>query len=192
MSKVSISPAVLIPVRSPLLVGANVAGKPNFSTYGAGGHLSSSPPIMAVPFMHQRHTLKGVRENNNFSVNVPSTKQAAETDYCGVISGRDADKVRDCKFEVFYGELKTAPMISRCPVNFECRVLHLLDLGSHVVAIAEVVKTYVSEECLTEGKPDVGKISPLLVGMFGVSSRYYALGDEVAQRGIASRKIKGD
>lgn len=65
--------------------------------------------------MHQRHTLKGVRENNNFSVNVPSTKQAAETDYCGVISGRYADKVLDCKFEVFYGELKTAPMISRCP-----------------------------------------------------------------------------
>ncbi len=190
MSKVNIPPVVLIPVRSPLLVGVNVDSKPNFSTYGAGGHVSSSPPIMAVPFMHQRHTLKGVRENNNFSVNVPSTKQANEVDYCGVVSGRDTDKVLDCKFDVFYGELKTAPMISQCPVNFECRVLHLLDLGSHVVAIAEVVKTYISEECLTDGKPDMETINPLLVGMTGVSSSYYALGGEVAERGVAGKEIK--
>ncbi len=144
MSKVTISPVVMIPVRSPLLVGANVAGKPNFSNHGTGGHMSSNPPIMAVPFMHQRHTLKGVRENNNFSVNVPSTKQSSEVNYCDVISGRDADKVLDGKFDVFNGERKTAPMIGQCPVNFKCRVLHLLDLGSHIVAISEVVKNYVS------------------------------------------------
>ena len=106
--------------------------------------MSSNPPIMAVPFMHQRHTLKGVRENNNFSVNVPSTKQSSEVNYCDVISGRDADKVLDGKFDVFNGERKTAPMIGQCPVNFKCRVLHLLDLGSHIVAISEVVKNYVS------------------------------------------------
>ena len=44
------------------------------------------------------------------------------TDYCGLYSGRKVDKSR--LFEVFYGELKTAPLIMECPVNLEKRMTH--------------------------------------------------------------------
>ena len=46
-------------------------------------------------------------------------------DYCGTVSGRDADKVAVCGFNVFYGEIETAPLIEQCPLNLECRVIHL-------------------------------------------------------------------
>jgi len=40
-----------------------------------------------------------------------------ETDFCGIMTGKKTDKA--ALFEVFYGELKTAPMIRQCPVNME-------------------------------------------------------------------------
>ena len=43
-----------------------------------------------------------------------------KTDFCGLVSGRDIDKA--ALFDVFYGELKTAPMITECPLSLECRL----------------------------------------------------------------------
>jgi len=60
--------------------------------------------MLSVSFRPQRLTLKGVKQNGTFSVNIPSVDQVKETDYCGTFSGRDRDKVADCKFTVFYGK----------------------------------------------------------------------------------------
>ena len=55
---------------------------------------------------------------------------AKETDYCGIVSGNTkADKVKDCNFAIFYGKLKNVPLIEQCPVNLECKAVHLLLLA---------------------------------------------------------------
>ena len=80
---------------------------------------------------------------------------------------------------MFYGKLKTAPLIEQCPVNLECKVVHILNLGSHSFIIGEVTGTYVSEDCLTNGKPDVRKIKPIVFNL--ESSEYYAFGEVIAK-----------
>ena len=51
-----------------------------------------------------------------------------KNDYCGLVSGEKTDKSH--VFDVFYGSLKTAPMIKECPVNLECQLIQmLLELG---------------------------------------------------------------
>jgi len=40
--------------------------------------------------------------------------------------------------------------------------MHILDLGSHSLVIGGIEETHVSEGCLTDGKPDVNKIKPLI------------------------------
>jgi flavin reductase (DIM6/NTAB) family NADH-FMN oxidoreductase RutF len=162
MAKVEIAPQALIPVRPIFLVGANVKGKADFVNIGSGGMLSFEPPTVAIPFRHVRYSLTGVLENRTFSVNIPSIDQVKETDYCGIVSGKDTDKVKDCNFKVFYGKLKTAPMIEEFPVNFECSVLHVMGTKSHFVVIGQVEGTYISEEYAKDGKLDADKFSPLL------------------------------
>jgi flavin reductase (DIM6/NTAB) family NADH-FMN oxidoreductase RutF len=78
-----------------------------------------------------------MKENMTFSVNVPSADQVKEVDFCGIKSGAKEDKVRACKFKVFYGKVETAPMVEQCPVNLECRIEHMLDLGNVVVGKIE-------------------------------------------------------
>ena len=131
MRKITIGPQTLIYPMPAFLIGANVAGKANFMTAAWSGIANSNPPMVTVAFQHHRHTYKGVKENGTFSINVPTEEQVKETDYCGIVSGTKQDKTGDCGFTVFYGQLKTAPLIEQCPVNLECKVVHILNLGSH-------------------------------------------------------------
>ena len=180
MAKIVMGPQTLIYPTPAALIGANVDGKPNFMTAAWCGVASSEPPMVAVAIRPSRYTHKGIRQNLTFSVNIPSTAMVRETDYCGVVSGSKADKVAVCGFGVFYGGLSSAPLIEQCPVNLECRVAHILDLGSHSLIVGRIEETHVSEDCLSDGKPDVGKIDPLVFSV-APARHYQALGKVVAR-----------
>ena len=176
MTKKLLGPQTLVYPMPALLVGANVEGRPNFMTVAWGGVACGEPPMLSVAIRHARHTLKGIRQNMTFSANIPSAGQAKEADYCGIVSGSKADKAGACGFKVFYGKLQSAPLIEQCPVNLECRVVNILDLGSHSLVIGRIEETHVSEDCLTNGKPDVVKINPLTY-VTSPAARYQGLGE---------------
>ncbi len=193
MSKILMGPQTLIYPMPALLVGANVNDKPNFMAVAWGGIASSDPPMISAAIRHKRHTLRGIRQNMTFSVNVPSTDMVRETDYCGIISGSEADKVEVCKFNVFYGKLSNAPLIEQCPINLECKVVHILDLGSHSLVIGRIEETHVSEDCLTDGKPDVSKIKPFAFTMLDTSppnAQYHVLGSAIAKAFSIGKELK--
>ena len=172
-----------------VLVGADVDGRPNFMAVAWAGIAGGNPPMVSVALRHIRHTLKGVRQNMTFSVNIPSVSLVKETDYCGLVSGAKTDKVKDCNFKVFYGVLKTAPLIEQCPVNIECEVQHILNLGSHALVVGKIVETHVSEDCLTDDKLDVKKIRPIIYNPRPATG-YYAVGEKVAEAFSTGREIK--
>ncbi len=161
MDKVKIGAQTMVFPTPAFLVGANVEGKANFMTVAWGGVACSEPPMVSVAIRHARYTMKGMQENMTFSVNVPSADLVKEVDFCGIRSGAKVDKVRVCKFKVFYGALETAPMIEQCPVNLECKIEHMLDLGSHMLVVGKIEETYVSGKCFTGDHPDVKKIRPI-------------------------------
>jgi flavin reductase (DIM6/NTAB) family NADH-FMN oxidoreductase RutF len=174
--------------RPTLLVGVNVDGKANFLTVGGGGVANAEPPMIGVPIRHQRYSLKGIQQNLTFSVNTPSIEQVKETDYCGITSGAKVDKVKVCQFKVFYGNLKTAPMIEQCPLNLECRVVQILNLGSHSFVIGQVEGAYITEGYLIDGKPDVNKIKPIILNL--ESAEYIAFGKVIAKTYTIGQELK--
>ena len=179
MSKTRIGPTTLIYPMPTLLVGAEVDGKPNFLAIAWAGIANGEPPMISVALRPQRYTIKGIRQNQTFSVNVPSVDLVREADYCGVRSGAKVDKVAACNFKIFYGKVEKAPLIEQCPVNLECRVVHMVELGSHHLIIGRIEETHVSDDCLTDGQPDVEKIRPFI--FVKPSRRYHALGDVIAK-----------
>jgi len=90
-------------------------------------------------------------------------------------------------FEVFYGDLETAPMIKECPVSMECRLERIVDFPTHDVFVGEIVQTHVDESVLTEGKVDVSKLKPLLFDMS--SKKYWSLGGEIAKCWNVGKKL---
>ncbi|MGC9966540.1 MAG: flavin reductase family protein [Syntrophobacteraceae bacterium] len=179
MKKIALGAQTLIYPMPAFLIGANIGGKPNFMTAAWSGIAASTPPMISVALQHHRYTLKGMKENGTFSVNVPSAELVRETDYCGMISGSmKVDKAKDCDFSIFYGKLKNAPMIEQCPVNLECKVIHTLTLGSHTMVIGQIEEVHVSDNCMTDGEPDPAKIDPIMY-VTGANKAYFRIGGKI-------------
>lgn len=189
MKKAQLGPRTLLYPMPAFLIGADVGGKPNFMTAAWAGIACSNPPMLTVALQHHRFTLRGIKDNGAFSVNVPSADIVKETDYCGIETGSREDKVAACGFNVFYGRVKTAPMIEQCPVNLECRLMHSLHLGSHTLLVGQIEEVHVSEECLTNGEPDVLKVNPLIY-CTGADKQYFAFGQSLASAFSIGREIK--
>ena len=189
MSKVQMGPSTLICPMPVLLIGANVDGKPNFMAVAWGGIANGEPPMISVAIRHQRYTLIGIRQNMAFSVNLPSVDLIREADYCGIVSGAKVDKVEVCQFKVFYGKLGNAPLIEQCPVNLECKVMHLINMGSHCLVIGRIEETHISQDYLTDGEPDVEKMDPLTY----ISSpyrQYRSLGEVIGKGHVIGQELK--
>ena len=189
MGKIMMGPTTLVYPMPALLVGANVDGKPNLMAVAWGGIANGQPPMISIAIQHHRYTYRGIRQNLTFSVNVPSVDLIRQTDYCGITSGTEINKVEVCQFKVFYGKLNDAPLIEQCPINLECKVVHILNLGSHALIVGRIEETHVSESCLTDGEPDVNKIKPFIFTA-QPASQYWAFGEVVGKAFSIGRELK--
>jgi flavin reductase (DIM6/NTAB) family NADH-FMN oxidoreductase RutF len=189
MGKILMGRQTLIYPMPVLLVGSNVNDKPNFMAVAWGGIANGEPPMISVAIRHSRYTYRGIKQNSTFSVNIPSSDMVREADYCGITSGSKVNKVEVCRFKVFYGKLGNAPLIEQCPINLECKVMHILDLGSHALVVGRIEETYVSENCLTDGKPDVNKIKPFIYTE-DPAIHYQAFGDVIAKAFSVGKELK--
>jgi flavin reductase (DIM6/NTAB) family NADH-FMN oxidoreductase RutF len=175
MNKVSFGSGPFMTPMPAVLVGANVGGRPNYMAVAWAGVACMDPPMIAVAIGKERHTGKGIVENRTFSVNIPSARDAAAVDHCGLVSGKRADK--SAIFETFYGELGTAPLIGEFPVNIECALRHTLELGTHDLHVGEIINIHVAQGCMTEGVPDIRKIDPIVYS----GNEYYRIGEVIGE-----------
>ena len=157
------------------LVGALVDGKPNFLVIGYIAPFNFGKHIF-FSLYKKRYTRIGIHENMTFSVNIPNQSLMEKVNICGSKSGRNYDK--SSLFEVFYGEVGTAPMISDCPLNMECRVAEILDYDPNEGIIGEVVTSYVNRDTLVEGKLDLREVNPI-IWTIGGDFNYYAIGSRI-------------
>lgn len=190
MSKIKLDvdsgPTPVLVAHPVVLVGANVDGKPDFVAVAWVGVAASKPPAITISLQPHRYSLKGIHQNMTFSVNIPSVDILAETDYCGLISGSKTDKVTDTKFKVFYGSVANAPLIEQCPLNHACEVVQIISLGSHQLVVGIIKETFVSEDCLKDGRPDVDKIKPFFFSNVG---KYLAIGETIGEAFRSGSKI---
>ena len=160
-----------------VLVGAIVEGKPNFLTIAHIGIVNHAKPFLISMSLGKVHfTNAGIKENEAFSVNLPSENLVVKTDYVGMVSGKKTDK--SGVFEIFYGKLANAPMIEDCSLNMECKLYDVYDTPTHDLFIGEIVETYAEESILSEGKVDIAKVKPLLFDMSSI--KYWSLGESIA------------
>jgi flavin reductase (DIM6/NTAB) family NADH-FMN oxidoreductase RutF len=166
-----------------VLVGSLVNGKPNYITIAHVGIIDLESVSLG---MHKRpYTNAGIKTNKTFSINIPSTTMIKETDYCGLVSGKDRSKAD--MFKTFYGTLKTAPMIEQCSINMECELVKTVDFPNHDIFIGKIVNTYCDETVLTDGEVDFEKVQPILFVMNNQS--YYGIGNKIATAWNVGKEI---
>ena len=178
MSKKKIGANTYLYPMPTTIVGADVNGRANFITIAYCGIAQHKPPMITVSLGKVHYTNEGIKQNKTFSVNTPSEEMVKVADYVGIKSGRVIDKSR--LFGVFYGLLRTAPMIKEAPLNLECKLIKTLDFGGMgELFVGEIVEAYAREEILTMGLPDIKKIAPVLFSMH--DNNYWKVGEHIGK-----------
>jgi len=81
MEKISIPPRTFLYPMPAVLIGANVNGKPNYTTIAYCGIAQHNPPMISLASAKVHYTNTGIKENRTFSVNIPSEEMVEITDF---------------------------------------------------------------------------------------------------------------
>jgi flavin reductase (DIM6/NTAB) family NADH-FMN oxidoreductase RutF len=176
VEKIKIDPNAFGYPMPVVLVGSVIDKKPNFLAAAWISRVNYKPPMIGVA-LGNHYTNSGIRGNKTFSVNIPGVDQVKKTDYCGIVSGKQKDK--SGVFEVYYGDLKTAPLIKACPVCMECRLVKEVELGFDTIFIGEIAVAYSEERFLTGGQPDIRKTRPFVLTM--PDNTYWEIGAQAGK-----------
>ena len=185
MGKQSWKPGnMLYPLPVVLVSAADEEGNTNVLTVAWAGTVCSDPPMVSVSIRPERYSYRMIKETGEFVINLTTEELAYATDYCGVVSGRDADKFKNMHLTPVKGDVVKAPLIKESPVNIECIVKDIKSLGSHDMFIAQVAAVHVDEKYMdTKNKFHLEDAHPIVyshgiymspgkkIGTFGYSVR---------------------
>lgn len=176
---------MLYPVPAVMVSVADKEGNANIITVAWTGTVCTNPPMLTISVRPERHSYHMIKETGEFVVNLTTEELAFATDYCGVKSGRDTDKWKDMNLTQEPASKVSVPLIKECPVNLECKVVRVDELGSHHMFLAEVVAVDVDEKYFDEKDTfHLSKAKPLAYS----HGRYYGLGECLGSFGYSVRK----
>lgn len=186
MGKQSWKPGnMLYPLPAVLITVADKQGNPNIFTVAWTGTVCSDPPMVSISVRPERYSHRMIEETGEFVINLTTEELVFATDYCGVKSGRDTDKIKEMKLHLLNAEKVGAPLLAESPINIECKVQQTLRLGTHDMYVAEVVAVHADEKYMDEkGRFSLEKAHPLAYS----HGTYFALGEKLGTFGYSVRK----
>lgn len=159
--------------------------RPNIITVAWAGTVCSDPVMLSVSIRKERYSHKILKETGEFVVNLVTKGLVYATDFCGVKSGRDVDKFKEMGLTPIPSKYVKAPSIMESPVNLECRVTKVLELGSHDMFLAEVAGVTVDKDFIDEK----GKFHLNDTGLVTYShGEYFLLGEKLGKFGYSVQK----
>ncbi len=177
---------MVYPLPAVMVSTADREGNDNIITVAWTGTVCTNPAMLYISVRPERYSYHMLRESGEFVVNLTTEKLAKATDWCGVRSGRDFDKWKEMHLTRGKAEKLTyAPIIQESPVNIECKVTEVQELGSHHMFLAKVEAVQVDESYMNEtGKFELND-TQLLAYSHG---EYYTLEKKLGTFGYSVRK----
>ena len=186
MKKRSIKPLRPVhPSPAALVTSVSEDGRPNIITLGEVFNISiRAPVIVGIAIARSRYSHELISVTRQYVVNLPTSEMVEIVDRCGSVSGRKVDKFAEFRLTPVPAEKVKPPLIAECPINVECRVLDIQEVGDHDLFLGEVVAQHVAEEAFDEnGRILVDKLDPLCY----LHSEYWSCGRRLGRHGFSNK-----
>ena len=175
-------PAVMVSV-----AGKDADSPANIITVAWAGTVCTNPAMLSISVRPERYSYELLKQHGEFVVNLTTKDLVKACDFCGVKSGRDVDKFKECNLTEYHLEHCNAPAILESPVNIGCKVREVLELGSHHMFLADITGVTIDEAYLNEtGKFELNE-SELVAYSHG---EYFLLGEKLGTFGYSVKKDK--
>lgn len=176
---------MLYPVPAVMVSCQRENEKPNIITVAWAGTICTNPAMVSISVRPERYSYDIIKETKEFVINLTTKELTYATDYCGVRSGKDVDKYKVLNLTPLQSNKVKAPGIAESPVNIECEVVEIKELGSHHMFIAKVVSVTIDDEYMNEN----GKFELNSAGLVSYShGEYFELGKKIGKFGYSVKK----
>ena len=177
---------MVYPLPAVMVSTADKKGNTNILTIAWTGTVCTNPAMVYISVRPERYSYHMIKDSGEFVINLTTEELIRATDFCGVRSGKDMDKWKECRLtEGRAVSLEYAPVIEQSPVNIECKVKSVQELGSHHMFLAEVTAVQADEKYMDEN----GKFELNKTGLLAYShGEYLGLGKRLGTFGYSVRK----
>jgi len=167
------------------LVTCKDGEKENVFTVAWTGILNTIPAKTYISVRKERFSYNLIKNSKEFVLNLTTEALARATDFCGVRSGKDMNKFKEMRLETQPATQVACPVLSDSPVNLECRVTDIVELGSHDMFIADIVAVNVAKDLVDENE----KLNLDRANLIAYShGEYFKLGEKIGKFGYTVKK----
>ncbi len=125
VNEFDIVPPIMKHIQEGAFLTVTSGGRTNVMTIGWGlvGILWRRSVFM-VAVRNSRHTFGLMEGAESFTISVPTTDMRKELEFCGSMSGRTVDKLKECKLATRNAQKVSSPVLDIPGYHYECRRLY--------------------------------------------------------------------
>jgi flavin reductase (DIM6/NTAB) family NADH-FMN oxidoreductase RutF len=189
MSKILWKPGTMIyPLPAVMVSCGSVPEEYNIITISWTGTICTDPAMCYISVRPERHSYNIIKKNMEFVINLTTKELAFATDWCGVKSGSKVNKFEEMKLTPSPATKVRAPLIKESPVNIECIVREIKELGSHHMFISEVVAVHADEKYMDKDT-DLFRLNEAIPLCYS-HGKYYETGPFIGKFGFSVERKK--
>lgn len=185
MKKIIWKPGTMLYPVPVVMVTCGTIEKSNIITVAWTGTVNSEPPMTSISIRKDRFSHDIIAKEGCYTINLVDDKLCKKADFCGVKSGRDIDKAKILGIDLMPSSVISSPLIVNSPVNIECVVERIIELGSHDMFIGRVVAVSVGGKYIDEKNKLWLDKANLVAYSHG---EYFLLGKKLGHFGYSVRK----
>ena len=185
MSKIEWKPGTMVYPVPAVMVSCGDMENSNILTVAWTGTICTDPAMTYISIRPERYSYEIIKNTKQFVINLTTRDLAYATDFAGVKSGADVDKFSVLKLTREKANKVRCPLIKESPLNIECEVVEIKELGSHHMFIAKVLCVDADEKYLDENNRFCLEKCELISYSHG---QYYALGENLGKFGFSVKK----
>ena len=192
MGKVLWKPGTMIyPLPAVMVSCGTIPEEFNIITISWTGTICTDPPMCYISVRPGRHSYNIIKKNGEYVINLTTKALAYATDWCGVKSGKTYKKFIEMGLTPVAASKISTPLIKESPVNIECIVREIKELGSHHMFISEVVAVNADEKYIDKktGLFRLNESNPISYS----HGKYYETGSYIGKFGysVEKKRMKG-
>lgn len=185
MSKLKWKPGTMLYPLPAVMVSVGDMNKSNIITVAWTGTICTDPAMVYISVRPERFSYEMIKTKGEFVINLTTKDLAFATDFSGVRSGKDIDKFETLHLTKEVANEVGVPLIKESPVNIECKVTEIKELGSHNMIIAKVLCVDIDEKYMDESGKFCLEKCDLIAYSHG---QYYELGENIGKFGFSVKK----
>jgi len=189
MSKTIWKPGTMIyPLPAVMVSCGSTPEEYNIITISWTGTICTDPAMCYISVRPERHSYNIIKTSGEFVINLTTKSLAFATDWCGVKSGKNYNKFKEMGLTPVAANRIKAPLIEESPINIECKVKEIKELGSHHMFISEVVAVHADNKYIDTGT-GLFKLNDSVPICYS-HGKYYEAGQLIGKFGFSVEKIK--